>query len=51
VAPHGTLAELSLRGVRDVATSTEIASAAPRNDNQGDAVTGPAPYLFRFRYL
>src|SRR2546428_2451922 len=36
-------AELSLRGVRDAATSAEIASAAPRNDNEGGSVTGPAP--------
>jgi len=35
-------AELSLRGVRDAATSAEIASAAPRNDNQGGSATGPA---------
>jgi hypothetical protein len=31
-----------LRGVRDAATSAEIASAAPRNDNQGGSVTGLA---------
>src|SRR2546428_7196101 len=35
-------AELSLRGVRDAATSAEIASAAPRNDNEGGSATGPA---------
>src|SRR2546426_7986167 len=30
--------ELSLRGVRDAATSAEIASAAPRNGNNGQKV-------------
>src|SRR2546425_12748012 len=48
-------AELSLRGVRDAATSAEIASAAPRNDNQGNSATGPArhrtPLTCRFPCL
>src|SRR2546426_12838825 len=38
-APGG--AHLSLRGVRDAATSAEIASAAPRNDNQDGSAKGP----------
>jgi hypothetical protein len=44
-------AELSLRGVRDAATSAEIASAAPRNDNQGGSATGTLSVTEQARHL